>query len=68
MKGIYKHYKGGIYKVLGIAKHTETYEDFVVYEAQYPTDIKLWVRPRAMFEQMVIVDGKKVPRFALHKK
>ena len=62
--GKYKHYKGGEYQVLGVAKHSETLEDFVVYEALYNNEIaKLWIRPLAMFEEEVEVDGKRVPRF-----
>ncbi len=62
--GIYRHYKGNTYRVVGIAKHSETLEDVVVYEALYEnTESKLWVRPLAMFLETVIVDGKKIPRF-----
>ena len=50
--GIYKHYKGNLYKVLGIAKHSETLEDMVVYQALYG-EYGLWVRPASMFEEMV---------------
>ena len=50
--GIYKHYKGNLYKVLGIAQHSETLEDMVVYQALYG-EYGLWVRPAAMFEEMV---------------
>ena len=62
--GIYKHYKGHPYKVIGTAKHSETLEDMVVYEAQYDNDMgKLWIRPLAMFIEDVEVDGKMVKRF-----
>lgn len=61
-KGIYKHYKGNEYKVLGVAKHSETMEEFVVYQKQYD-DFGIWVRPKAMFLESVEVNGKKVPRF-----
>ena len=63
--GIYKHSKkGNLYRVIGTALHSETLEPMVVYETLYenPTS-KLWVRPEAMFEEMVEVDGAKVPRF-----
>lgn len=62
--GLYRHYKGHDYHVLGVAKHSETLEDLVVYETLYdnPTS-KLWVRPLAMFVGDVEVDGKKVARF-----
>ena len=64
--GIYKHYKGKEYRVIGIAKHSETLEDLVVYEALYENEVsKLWVRPLSMFEEEVEVDAKKVPRFQL---
>lgn len=51
--GIYQHYKGKHYRVIGTAKHSETLEDLVVYEALYPTEHKLWVRPASMFEEAV---------------
>ncbi len=60
--GRYKHYKGNEYEVIGIAKHSETLEEMVVYKALYG-EHSLWVRPKAMFSEMVEVDGKKVPRF-----
>jgi hypothetical protein len=63
--GIYKHSKKGTeYRVIGIAKHSETLEDLVVYEAQYENPVsKLWVRPIGMFEELIKVNGKRVPRF-----
>lgn len=63
--GIYKHSKkGNLYRVLGIAKHSETLEDLVVYEAQYDGGIsKLLVRPAAMFLEKVFIDGNWVSRF-----
>lgn len=63
--GIYKHSKSGNeYKVHFIAKHSETLEDMVVYEALYGNDkSKYWVRPVKMFEEIVEIDAKKVPRF-----
>lgn len=62
----YTHYKGLNYFVHGIAKHSETLEEFVVYETRYdnPTS-KLWIRPRAMFEEIKEFAGKVRPRFAL---
>lgn len=63
--GKYQHYKGGLYRVLGIVKHSETLEDLVLYEALYKNSIsKLWVRPLAMFEELIEIDGKRVKRFA----
>jgi len=62
--GIYKHYKGKLYRVLGVAKHSETLAEMVVYEALYENETsKLWVRPRKMFEETVDLEGKAVPRF-----
>ena len=60
--GKYKHYKGGEYEVLGVAKHSETLEEMVVYRALYGKK-ELWVRPLKMFMEDVEVDGKTIPRF-----
>jgi hypothetical protein len=57
---IYRHYKGGFYRVIGTATHTETQEELVIYEG---IDGRVWARPRDMFFEEVEVDGKKVPRF-----
>lgn len=63
--GIYQHYKGDFYHVIGVGKHSETLEDLVFYEALSNNPrAALWVRPLAMFRQSVINHGKKVPRFA----
>lgn len=65
--GIYRHYKGKDYLVLGTAHHSETREALVVYRCLYD-DYSLWVRPAAMFTGSVDVDGQQVPRFAfLHE-
>lgn len=62
--GTYKHYKGKYYQVIGVAKHSETLEELVTYYCLYPNESgQLWVRPKKMFEEMVEVDGKPVPRF-----
>lgn len=63
--GIYKHAKtGNLYKVIGIAIHSETLEDMVVYECLYDNPkSKLWVRPLSMFTEKVEILGKRVPRF-----
>jgi hypothetical protein len=60
--GRYRHYKGNEYEVIGVARHSETLEELVVYRASYG-DHGLWVRPRAMFEEMIEVNGQRVPRF-----
>lgn len=60
--GKYRHFKGKEYEVLGVAKHSETLEDYVYYRCLYG-DYSLWVRPLAMFEEEVEVNGKKVKRF-----
>jgi hypothetical protein len=60
--GRYRHFKGGLYEVLGVARHSETEEEFVVYRALYG-DGGLWVRPRAMFLDTVTAGGVAVPRF-----
>lgn len=63
IRGIYQHYKGNRYEVIGIAKHSESLEEMVVYRALYG-DGGLWVRPMAMFFEMVEVNGAKIQRFA----
>ena len=60
--GIYEHYKGNQYKVIDIARHSETDELLVLYSPMYG-DKSLWVRPFSMFFEKVIVDGLQVPRF-----
>lgn len=60
--GKYRHYKGKEYEVVGIAKHSETLEELVVYRALYGNH-DLWVRTLEMFTGEVEIDGKKVPRF-----
>jgi hypothetical protein len=62
--GRYRHYKGNDYEVIGDATHSETGEEFVVYRPLYGTRGGLWVRPKAMFEETVVIDGRSVPRFA----
>ncbi len=61
--GTYRHYKGNLYEVLGVARHSETEEPLVVYRALYGEG-GLWVRPLVMFQETVVVDGRQVPRFA----
>lgn len=60
--GLYRHYKGNDYEVIGTAKHSETLEILVVYKPLY-NDTGLWVRPLEMFQEKVLVNGKIVPRF-----
>lgn len=60
--GKYRHYKGGAYEVIGTARHSETGEPLVVYRCLYD-DNSLWVRPLAMFQETVVVDGEELPRF-----
>lgn len=62
--GRYRHYKGNEYTVLGVAQHSETLDELVVYRQEYG-DHGLWVRPAAMFLETVDIEGKKVPRFRL---
>jgi hypothetical protein len=61
---IYRHYKGNLYKVICVAKHSETLEDVVVYQSQYG-DFGFWVRPVEMFQERVLVEGNEVERFSL---
>lgn len=61
--GKYRHYKGKDYEVIGVAKHSETMEDLVVYRPLYETPYPLWVRPLAMFSENIEIDGVVVPRF-----
>ncbi len=61
--GKYRHYKGNDYEVIGIATHSETREQVVVYRPLYGEGA-LWVRPLVMFMEDVTVDGKQMPRFA----
>ncbi len=60
--GRYQHYKGQEYLVLGVARHSETEEELVVYRPDYG-DRALWVRPLAMFIETVEVAGQSLPRF-----
>ncbi len=62
LPGRYRHYKGHVYEVIAVARHSETLEDMVVYKALYG-DGGYWVRPASMWRQTVTVDGKKVCRF-----
>jgi len=68
VKGIYRHYKGNLYEVIGLARHSETLEEMVVYKALYENEFgaeSLWVRPLSMFTEQVQIDDQSVPRFTL---
>jgi hypothetical protein len=60
--GRYRHYKGKEYTVIGVARHSETEEELVVYRKEYD-DYGLWVRPLGMFVEDVQVSGQTMPRF-----
>ena len=60
--GLYRHYKGNQYQVIGVARHSESEQQLVVYRALYG-ERGLWVRPLAMFTETVERDGEPVPRF-----
>jgi len=70
--GKYKHYKGNMYNVIGIGRHSETLEEFVIYQALYDSKEfgknQIWIRPKKMFLKNVIINGKEVPRFEFVKK
>lgn len=65
--GVYKHYKGDLYEVLGVANHSETLEPMVIYKALYHSDEfgsnALWARPYPMFLETIVIDGIEQPRF-----
>lgn len=60
--GIYRHYKGNYYEVIGIATHSETLEEMVVYRAMYENYV-MWTRPLSMWEDQILIDGTIVDRF-----
>ena len=61
--GLYRHYKGMLYDVVGTVRHSETLEPMTLYRALYEEQ-GLWVRPAAMFNEEVVIDGVRQPRFA----
>mgnify|MGYP001592477710 CR=1 FL=1 len=62
--GKYQHYKGNFYEVIGIAHHSETMEELVVYKSLHqPEGKNLWTRPKNMFMENVVVEGNAIPRF-----
>ena len=60
--GLYRHYKGNLYEVVDTVRHSETCEPMTLYRALYG-ERGLWVRPAAMFEETVLVEGIRQPRF-----
>lgn len=65
---VYRHYKGNLYRVMAIARHSETLEEMVIYECLYHNPQgKIWARPLAMWNELVEVQGKRVPRFTKEK-
>ena len=66
MEQYYRHFKGNIYKVLHVAKHSETLEDIVVYQAMYG-EKGIWVRPKSMFEEVIERDRTYIPKNSLYK-
>jgi len=64
--GKYQHYKGNFYRVIAVAKHSETLEELVIYETLYDNPhSKIWARPKAMFCETLTKNGKTMQRFAL---
>jgi len=67
--GKYRHYKGKLYEVIGVARHSETLEEMVIYRGLYNSKEfgknPLWARPLKMFCEEVIANGEKIPRFSL---
>jgi len=61
--GVYQHYSGKKYEVIGISLHSETLEPMVIYKPLYATKIPLWARPYKMFIEQVVIDGKTTLRF-----
>ena len=62
-QGVYRHYKGLMYEVVGTVRHSESLEPMTLYRALYG-ERGLWVRPAAMFNEEVVIDGVRQPRFA----
>lgn len=60
--GFYRHYKGKLYEVVGSVRHSESLEPMTLYRALYG-ERGLWVRPAAMFNEDVVIDGVRQPRF-----
>ena len=60
--GLYEHYKGMRYEVIDTVRHSETLEPMTLYRALYG-EHGLWVRPAAMFNETVVIEGMERPRF-----
>lgn len=60
--GLYQHYKGNYYQVIGLSRHSETLDSLVVYQSLYG-DYGLWVRPVELFQSLIEYDNQEVPRF-----
>ena len=60
-KGIYRHYKGGVYELIGTARHSETLEELIIYKNVESGDV--WARPAHMWSETVEADGRTVLRF-----
>lgn len=65
--GIYRHFKGKMYRVIGMVTHSETLEELVLYQALYG-EMGFWVRPVAMFGEIVLHENQSVQRFTLIEK
>jgi len=61
-RGVYRHYKGQLYELIDVARHSETEEQMAVYRPLYG-ERNLWVRPLAMFQELIERNGETVPRF-----
>jgi hypothetical protein len=62
--GIYRHYKGKLYHVHHVVRHSETLEEMVLYETLYENDLgKWWVRPKEMFLEKIVINGESISRF-----
>ena len=63
----YRHYKGKEYKILGFARHSETLEEMVIYQALYDCPEfgtnALWARPKEMFSELITINDNQMPRF-----
>lgn len=61
--GIYEHYKGSRYEVVGVGVHSESLEPMVIYKPLYESMTKFFVRPYDMFIEIVEINGDRIPRF-----